>query len=205
MEFLGLTVNHPFEIIPLSHIELVEKNNLQFQWIGNNAERWEIPNLELQPVLRGDAKFHAFQTQIMKNPLRTYTIDAWQIHNNLPVTGFPSPSTTAELSGAETEVAIQFSANISAVRVAGFARRFFTFGNHKKLYLLENLGVSAGGRSGTMTFVPNAQAAVASGTVVNFINPKVTWALQQGFPPRTRTTQNGLWQTSLDLVEIWEE
>ena len=208
LEMFGLRIVHPVQIVANVQSDIVRLMNLQEQRLSNNAERWELPNLILEPIAQGDAKAHGFITQIMGDPRRIYSVDAPQFYNDSG-TSQPSADTTAALTGAETTVAISFgssaSDNLDADDVNGIARRFFTFGNHDKLYLLANLGVAAGARAGTMTFTPNAQHEVPSGTSVNFATPKIKVALAQGLPPSVRTQENGFWNLSLDLVEQWLE
>ena len=203
----GMRLSNPAHVVSMAQADIVPLMNLQEQRISNNAERYEWPNLRMEPVRNTpeyNDKAHDFISQISSDPRRVFAIDAPQLYTpEANLSGFPVPTTTAALTGAETQVAITFPQNITQANVDGFKKRFFTFSGHRKLYLLNRLGVSAGGRSGTMTFTPNAQAAVASGETINFINPKAQVALANGLPPTLETFADGPWHITIDLVELW--
>ena len=204
LELFGMRVVHPATIAPVAQADIVELLNMQTQAISNNSERWDWPNLTLENVVQGDMKVHAFLAELMASPRRVYEVDALQLFNpgELPASAV-NPATTEDLTGGETEVAISFANNLTQAQADGFARRFFTFSTHKKLYMVSDLGVPVGSRIGTMEFVPNAQAVADSGATVNFLTPKASVMLTRGLPPSIATNREGFWQISADWREQW--
>ena len=207
LTMFGLVIVHPSKAVLVSHIDRVELRGGGEQRLATGEAWYEYPNLTFAPLAQDDPLAGAFQDQIESEPTRIFHVEAPQFHSNHDVTGFPAPKTTESLSGLETSVRITFPANLSQAQVNGFDQRFFTFSGHKKLYKVKRggLGVSAGGRSGTLRFVPNVQHQVSSGETLNLVNPKVMVGLAQGLPPDYGTDRRGHWRISLDLKEIWRE
>ena len=199
----GLEIAHSVKLVPLSQVDVAQRRNLGFSRISNNSERWDLPNVQFRPLPQDDPRVHGFLSQTMKSSLRVFDVDAPQHHNMASLAGFPTPATTEALTGSELGVNIAFTANLTQAQADGFARRYFTFSGHRKLYLLDSLGVVAGSRSGRMTFLPNCQAEVESGETINFVNPKIRVAFAEGLPPDIQTTDRGFWRIAVDLEESW--
>lgn len=198
----GLEVQHSATIVSESQLDTIETLGKSFQRISNGGARWEFPGIILDPRPQNDPLAHQLMVQLSKNPRQVYVVPAMQFYNQTNLAGFPSPKTTAALSGQEVSVAIAFTSNLTQAQADGFKQRFFTFSGHRKLYLLDSLGIAAGARAGTMTFTHPAQAQVEIGETINFIDPMVSVMFPPGSPPTMRTTPDGMWEISLDMVEF---
>lgn len=168
---------------------------------ANQCQRWEFHNLVMENVT--DEEAGNFDCQVRSSPVGVYSIDALQFFNNQTIIGFPLPKTQLSLTGGETEIQIEFPANLTATHVAGFEDKFFTFSGHKKLYWLIKLGVDVGSRRGKMTFSPNAHYEVVVGETINFINPKMQVAIPYGRQPLSHRISKDNWRIAVDLGEYW--
>lgn len=203
MQLFGLDIQHPVQVASMSHVDAVRLLNQQQQRISNNAEYWIWTDILLRPITQDDVRAHAVMVQLLQNPRRVYEVPALQIYNDAVLTGFPSATTSGAAEGGDLTIGISFAANLTQAQANGFARRFFTFSGHRKLYCVNSLGIAAGSRSGNLRFVPNLQADVASGETVNFATPNAMMALINGEPAKTMTKPDGFWEISMNMEEAW--
>lgn len=181
--------------VKLTHrVKIVSRFSGEFQ-------RWEFHNLIIENLTNREvANLHS----LISNSTKVHSVDALQFYNNQAITDIPLPITQSPLLRGGLNVNIEFPVNISANHVTGFAGRFFTFRGHKKLYLLTDLGVDEGARTGKMKFVPNAQAEVETGDTINFVNPQMMIGLADGrSPPIIKHSKDNFTVPVGFLVELW--